>query len=462
MRVSQVCGLLWELEQRYQLNYRRIEDVYYWPLVRNHLFNQLMRESGGFGVAHSEYTGAMSKKLFKYFVNTLLHSPLLSGQKDILVFDHIRKVRVNEKYIDIYTSELIEQLRNKGVNYEVLDYDYLNNHFIPSDQERKFADFEKLFSYFYRKTIRLKINEDEQEVLREIERMLQDQLGYGDSLLTLIINEVRIFKSRYYVLKKFLKLKKPRLIYVVVSYGHKAMIAAAQDLGIKVVEIQHGIISKYHLGYSYPDVKQRIPYYPDQIFIFGEYWRGTANYPIAQSNLIEYGLPHLTRFLSDKINTVPKKKQILFISQGTIGKELSLQALELAQRLHDYQIVYKLHPGEYDRWESEYPALVEALNLAHFTVIDNNRIGLHQIQAESEFQVGVYSTAIYEGLAQGCKTIIMNSAGMEYVEDLIDKGFASVASNADEIILAMHEIKEITVDASYFFANNTQLGEMRS
>src|SRR5699024_2275823 len=113
-----------------------------------------------------------------------------------------------------------------------------------------------------------------------------------------------------------------------------------------------------------------------------------------------------------------KKKQILFISQGTIGKELAKLALNISRNMPDYHFIFKLHPGEFDRWRSEYTELSTAAKFENFEVIDNNKINLYRFLAESDYQIGVYSTAIFEGLTLGCKTVLFNLPGIEYMKDL--------------------------------------------
>ena len=56
------------------------------------------------------------------------------------------------------------------------------------------------------------------------------------------------------------------------------------------------------------------------------------------------------------------KDQFFFISQGTIGHELSRFVLDVHEddRI-DHGVVYKLHSGEYDRSEEKYPWLAESL-----------------------------------------------------------------------------------------------------
>ncbi len=58
------------------------------------------------------------------------------------------------------------------------------------------------------------------------------------------------------------------------------MIKAAKDMGVETVEIQHGVISKYHLGCSYPNTNSQLDYFPDKLLCWGDFWCNVANYPI--------------------------------------------------------------------------------------------------------------------------------------------------------------------------------------
>ena len=150
------------------------------------------------------------------------------------------------------------------------------------------------------------------------------------------------------------------MIFVVVAYENQAVVAAAKDLGIKVIELQHGTISDYHLGYSYP-LKTRldgeIKYFPDQILTFGDYWINEDNCPISKEDIIPIGFPYFEAQSKDYMNIQPDEHQILFISQGVIGKYLSKLAYQLADKSKDFKIIYKLHPGEYETWKENYPEL---------------------------------------------------------------------------------------------------------
>ena len=43
----------------------------------------------------------------------------------------------------------------------------------------------------------------------------------------------------------------PQILFLVCGYGKESLIIAFKDLHIPVVEFQHGVLSKYHLGYDF-------------------------------------------------------------------------------------------------------------------------------------------------------------------------------------------------------------------
>jgi hypothetical protein len=125
---------------------------------------------------------------------------------------------------------------------------------------------------------------------------------------------------------------------------------------------------------------------------------------------------------------------VLFISQGTIGEYLSKFAVEVSEDERiDHEVVYKLHPGEYNRWQKAYPWLIDA----NIRIIDSSTPPLYELFARAEVQIGVGSTAIYEGLAFDLDTFIYEAPGRESLQPLIDDAVANVISTVDELIPAL-------------------------
>jgi hypothetical protein len=94
-----------------------------------------------------------------------------------------------------------------------------------------------------------------------------------------------------------------------------------------------------------------------------------------------------------------------------------------------FHIVYKLHPSEMSGWQRRYPWLAAT----KITVQDSPTDDIYTELARAHVQVGVYSTALFEGLAFGLPTAIMALPGHEDMSALIEWGLAELVEDAQEL-----------------------------
>ncbi|RBQ23127.1 hypothetical protein ALNOE001_11460 [Candidatus Methanobinarius endosymbioticus] len=492
--IKDICDILFSLEEKYDLNHVQIQGIYIWQLIRIYVYYEISRKIEVFGSPQQGKVTIIDKILsFIPFIKNSLFSNPLSGNysKKILIFDHPRKVKHEGTYKDIYTHFLIDDLKNIEDSYEVIKSPYLNKHEGKKKKYIKYNDRIFLGSYFYKKITNLKLKTCEKNKIDNLQRELNSQFNIEIDLLNIVKNHILDFKYQYKKYDSLFKKRKTKYVLVVVAYENQALLAAAHSNGIKVIELQHGTISKYHLGYNYPNIRDKyLEYFPDQILSFGEYWKKVANYPIDEKNIIAMGFPYLEKNIEEYNTNSKNKKQILFISQGVIGKELAKFSYNLAKKLnekindnlnsesdpkidekinkeidnklnneiHDkeienenYHIIYKLHPGEYSNWRTNYKNLVKAEKLNNFTIIDDNTISLYELFSKSEYQIGVFSTAIYEGLLFNCKTFIVDLPGIEYMDSLVEKNYVKKIDNVDEFIKTISNFKTNSYNRDFFF-----------
>lgn len=453
--IKNIIEEFWKIEQKNNVFNLEIKNIYYWQLVRFSVIREIIEKSGIQGQAHSrkDTTRDRLKGLISLFWNALMKNPLIGDyNKDILIFDHKRKIKIKNKHIDIYTHYLIKDIeKNNNINYEVIEFPYLRKHFTNQKvKNRKYGDIFILSKIIKRRTITTNFSADDIKSLRSLEEDLKNKFNINIDIINKVKTAILNFKLDFNLYSKLFNKRKPKVIYLVVSYGHEALIAAAKKCNIRVIEIQHGVITRYHPAYSFPHYRNELIYFPDEIFTFGQYWNESVQYP-KSVQLTTYGFPFLKNQMKKYLNVVKKDNQILFLSQGTIGKELSEFAYQLALELSDYNIIYKLHPGEYDRWKKTYKSLGEATKLTNFKVIDNNEKSLYSYFAESKYQAGVYSTAIFEGLTFNCKTILVDLPGIEYMTDLIKEKMVKKVNTSDEFIKAMNSKNYKEFSKGYFF-----------
>lgn len=422
MNLHTFTETFFNLEKELNLFEKKIKDVYFWKIIRFNIFMDLARKLNIYEQAHLtiKYT-KFQRKLYNYkkIYNTQRHSYISrKNPVDILIFEHPRKVNIEGIYKDIYTYKKIEEFQKNNQSYEIVDRTYLDKHYDkPSKNRSYYEDYG--FKYIkLRKATNFTLNEEEKKTIKDLTTKIKNAFDIELYLEKYIESVVRGFTLRKRIIKDALEKRKVKKVYLVVSYGHEVLISACKDLNIECIEIQHGTMSYYHPGYSFPH-NNTAPYFPDKIELFGEYWLDATPIPLRKEQCPIVGYPYLKQQLNKYININKISNQILFLSQGTIGKKLSEYAYKFAITNPKYNIFFKLHPGEFGRWENGYPSLQEAKKLHNFTILEDEK-NLYELLAISSYVFGVYSTAIYEALESNCKVFLLDLDGVEYNKYLYD------------------------------------------
>ena len=491
--VKEICQKIWDLEYKYELNHKEIQDCYPWQLIRMYLYYEITRKTNVFESAQQSSLSLFDKinSFLPFLKNSILSNPLSGNENvDVLIFDHPRKVIFEEEYQDIYSYFLKETLNQYGKSFETIESPYLNQHFRNKknikENNVKFNDRILLGSFIHKTRNRGKspFTEEERQLINSVQEEIETAFKIEIDLFRILEDHILNFQYDYKKYIELLQRKNPKVVFLVVAYENKALVAACKKMNIEIIELQHGTISPYHLGYSYPENTRKldgeikeIEYFPDKILSFGDYWKNACPFPIDSENIISMGFPYFEensktymKIAEDKNseeenNQKTGDKQILFISQGVIGKYLSELAYETASNINEntnnnnaqkYNFIYKLHPGEYGTWKENYDYLTKAVNeFNNFTVIDKSEPPLYELFAKSHYQIGAFSTAIYEGLAFNCKTFIIDVPGVEYLDDLIDRDIVKKVKSSEELInyINNENISIQEYDKDYFFKN---------
>ena len=453
MDIDDICEVFFNLEEKYNLNYQMIQGCYPWQLIRVYLYYDLTRRLGIFGSPQQKSLTLFDKinSVIPFLKNSIKSNPLAGRYtKDFLIFDHPRKVLIDGEYKDIYSSFLVDVLEDSS--FEVLEAPYFNKHFTDEKEYIKYTDRIQLGSYIHKKLHKISFTQREEKLILTVKKELENRFNLKIDLENIFKSHILNFQYDYKKYTKLFEKRKPKKIFVVVAYENKAIVKAAKDLNIEVIELQHGTITDYHLGYSYPfktRMNSEIAYFPDKILTFGDYWLSSKSSPILRENIIPIGFPYFESQSREFMDFDANDNQILFISQGVIGKDLSKIAYEFARKMPDYRVIYKLHPGEYETWRQNYPDLVN--ELYNFKVIDNSKTPLYELFAKSKYQVGAFSTAVYEGLMFDCITFIVNVGGIEYLSDLIEKGYVMKINNITQLIDNLETFQPEDYDKDLFF-----------
>ncbi len=371
-----------------------------------------------------------------FIYNCTVKSPIFAPRgRDFLVFSFMRRKLAHDGiYDDLYTDHFIPMLGEGNTVMIEHPYSVSRLHFEPTRNSPVwYSDFIFIVTEIIK---RFSSNKKYDQKITEMALAVQSYLNrhFGIELDSVGITRSRFasLSARRLAFRWMLRLIKSKVIFLVCSYGQEALILAAKDLHIKTIEMQHGAISPFHLGYSFPPGETKLSF-PDFLFLFGSFWKNTVKYPIIDEHLFPIGYPYFDQ-QRRLFSRIKKENKIVFISQQNIGVQLSLFAVELAKRINDSpRIIYKLHPLEYAIWKDDYPLLYQAVKNGIIDIVDKDAPSLYQLLAEAKWQIGVNSTALFEGLAFGCITILADIPGIEYMQPLIDSGHAKVAKNASDV-----------------------------
>jgi len=426
-----------------------VDGVPVWERVRFHVFREISRQRGR-GQAHTEIDSDLFDHLRGiglWLRNAVYRNPYLAGEHEVLFFGHARrKLEADGYWWDIYCDPIHKQGELDYVHFE-------SSRLLTHNTPAKTENLRYLELLGFTGTLQRKLGFRKPDISREVvgrleeaEAEIHEQLDADVDLVTKVRKKLHVRKTTLPLYERLLERTDPELVVVVVAYGRETLIEACKRRGVPVVELQHGVIYDYHYGYSYPEGETKFAF-PDYLFTFGEFWNENVRFPLPDDHVIPVGYPYLEERLSAYDN-VERSEQLLFISQGTIGAELSRFALEVHDddRI-DHEVVYKLHPGEYDRWEDEYPWLARS----DVRVIDEPEPPLYRLFAESTAQVGVGSTAVYEGLCFDLETFVFDTNGSDVLLPLVEDGTAATISTPDELVREMNREQRRRFDRERFF-----------
>lgn len=225
-------------------------------------------------------------------------------------------------------------------------------------------------------------------------------LDMSDKSIELLLNmtapKVARLSFMRWVYRHFLTRTAPRLVLVEQScYGDYGIFNhVAREMGIRVAEPQHGMISAGHDAYSFApairDSDEYRLYLPHDFLGYGAWWNGEINAPVQKWVI---GHPHYTEQRKRMVNNFSDKTDILLLSDGI---EFPIY-LEIANNLTNllngrYRVVLRPHPLERKRVYSEYPN-----GNVGKVVIDQNR-DVYQSFSTAYAVTGEVSTALFEAV----------------------------------------------------------------
>jgi hypothetical protein len=432
MEFTEVTDRFLDLEAELGLLDLEVDGVPFWERIRDDVLRNLLQELGVVGQAHTHAHPSPGEALYKLLRNLFVANPLRAPEADLLVWGHERRKRLEDgRWWDVYCDPVLERIEDDWV---YLEREHEGGHLTPARTEQVYyLDWINYLSRFPAKALpgpitpaSVVFSAAERGTVDRVEREVADRFGAAVDVGTLLSKRLLRRRVKLPLYRRLIRRVDPDLAVVVVSYGRETFVEACRAEGVPVAELQHGELSEYHLGYHYPNGSKRD--FPDYFLAFGEFWTTAADFPIPEERILPVGYPYLER-RAGRFADVTPERQVVFLSQGEPGERLSRVATEFARLDHDWEVVYKLHPGEASRWREAYPWLEDA----PLRIVDGSEPPLYELFARSSAQVGAYSTALYEGLYFDLDTYVLDVPGIECVRGLLETDGATLVRSAGEL-----------------------------
>ncbi len=406
-----IIEFLKEIETKYNVKCIKVNDIEVWPFLRvayYFTYGEKYSFNGGEKRISLRTKIKRVKNFFYGFGN------LFKEYEYILFSDALERRFVNGKYIDKIVEVLISEL---GKNETLLIEDSVNGSLLrysnPLTENIISLDlFHTLCQLFLLIPQKVVINNE--FLLEEINKKYSLNINYRS----------KIFRFLYYtnIFRRFYKVYKPKAIFINCYYTliHQAALYAAKQMGIKVVELQHGIINKQHPAYNvFAELDKH--FFPDYLFAFGDYVKTQQNY-INPENVLAVGSMYLdyiknkykpSKETAEMFGKFRKKyKRIVTISSQRILEDKLIDILKKSASLSK-DILYIFVPRD----------LSKDYSYANFlgNIIIIKDLDVYQIMREADFHSTLWSTCALEAPALGVPSILININGFakKYYSNLL-------------------------------------------
>ena len=431
-----------EWEIKHDLQIKNVDGFQYWNYMRRDMTMSFKDEYASLEPAFyaemkEQGREGLLLKLKKAMLLLIPDTGSGAVKSDCLFLCHSRRQEIDGKMVSIYSDYVADRfpgsvtLQRSGLGKYKRDRIYSRNLYFLDKISVKSYIYRYLMELFKRgeyRRVREQVYSDMEEPFRDLSEnygLHPDPDAFADRVTILYY----LYKYRRPRLEKLLKKISPRVIVEVVglSFDAKIINELSYDLGIETIELQHGTGG---LSLNYPEgkvMKQFVKWY----FAFGDFWKAEMKPPISSDHVISAGFPYhdmeMEAYPPEKRES--GKNTVIFLSSRKYGKELSEVAAELKKLRPETKVIFKLHPREYGEYKEKYTALRDV----DLEVVDDNKTPLYALFSRCSMQVGVESTAIYEGMGFGLKTFIWDIPRAAAMRALVNSGAATLFQDAKEL-----------------------------
>lgn len=421
-----------QVEETERLFDRRVAGVFFWEYIRLRVHYELTKRLGLLEHDTDAIPHAPSKLLrmgFELVGSAVTRNPLRAPKCSLVCFGYPRRIRqADGSWADVHLDPLLKDLAWSHLYVEVRNR---RTHYHPIRTRHTVRhDVFDAISAAHRYFRPLALDRIDRQVLENLTAALTTSFGVEMDLTEIVRSTLGQRAALSICYRKLFERTRPKLVLLLSPNCRElTAVETARAMGIRTAELQHGVLSEYDPSYTFPLEGGAIRCFADDLLSFGEYWNQALVRRPPRTELHTIGFQYFEESRS-RFGTATRQDRIVFISQPTIGRQLSKFAVDLVRHPEFRgRIVYRLHPDE-RAWRVEYPWLADS----GIEIDDGSDRELYELFATSHTQVGVYSFALFEGMALGLRTCVLKLPGNEALQTLIDRGDVEAIATPEDFL----------------------------
>ena len=463
MNIQEIVDVIAYIEKKYQVDKWKIDDIPLWPFIRieNYYLLSLILLNGETG--HDATSGSQIKQIIDSKLN-LIRARANDKAKEakpkrvdvLFLGDGISFAKLNNTWYQKFCDPIADQLNKENISNT--RFDLADNFHTPRYSASIFIqskiDNAIIVSKLKSKLISPKFKSEKWE---DYEQFLNDPLVKDSLVVVLSKSEMRKKIAKIKALISYyntiLEDTKPKICYIGAYYGdHQlAFILACKKLGIKTVDIQHGVQGEFHLAYSnwlkvpnegYAQLPDYFSVWSEEEKTCIEKWNNNLNtHKVVVSgnlfaNMWKLNDSDVVKAYDIKVNDIIKFKDkpvvLLTLSPYTEDETKKIYKIIKETQL-EFNWLIRLHPGMLKK-KAKILEAIKKHKIVNFELEESSDLPLYSILRNIDLHITVQSTCVIEAAEFGVKSIITSEYGRNLYLSSISNGDAVYLNNTSEII----------------------------
>jgi hypothetical protein len=393
--------LKWERDQGL-FGFRWLDCVP-WRLIRKRLIVMQLAERGGRG--RSNYNERGISQLLRMSGNAArsLVQLLFLRRSEFLFVGFPRRRLESGLWVDPFSDPLIEHLG--AARCACVEKPFFGRHYRPAKTRRvAYLDGILLLAAGASRIASWLVAPFSRQALASLTGPLGQRLALPERRLRMMIVAAAIeHRVESAGMRLLLAVVRPRCIFLTSRWVHAPLIRAARRKGVRVIELQHGAVTRGGYAYATPYDPD---FDPDAMLTFGPYWND-FDWGIDPENVADVGYRYIWLRRHQSMGAGRRGRKVLLISKPSRNAYLSSVFMEIVRRFPERDFVLRLHPQDAFRWESRYPVG----ELPNVRVSTEAHADLYDVFTECDLVIGDESTVLYEAAFFGLTVAILNLDG---------------------------------------------------